>query len=90
VTVDAEGGFYHRLKEKYGFGPATPATEMGERNDLGFTHSAAGAIAAQLADVGIDMNIAPVLDLLNPSKPDGECSPAQLRLGPERCRRARS
>ena len=67
VTVDAEGGFYHRLKEKYGFGPATPAAEMGERNDLGFTHSAAGAIATMLAEVGIDMNLAPVLDLLNPS-----------------------
>jgi len=40
---------------------------MGERNDLGFTHSAAGAIATMLAEVGIDMNLAPVLDLLNPS-----------------------
>jgi beta-N-acetylhexosaminidase len=67
VAVDAEGGFYHRLKERYGFGPATPAAEMGERNDLGFTHSAAGAIASMLAEVGIDMNLAPVLDLLNPS-----------------------
>lgn len=67
VAVDAEGGFYHRLKEKYGFGPATPAADMGERNDLDFTHSEAKAIAAQLADVGIDMNIAPVLDLFNPT-----------------------
>ncbi len=67
VAVDAEGGFYHRLKEKYGFGPAIAAAEMGERNDLGFTHSAAGAIASMLAEVGIDMNLAPVLDLLNPS-----------------------
>jgi beta-N-acetylhexosaminidase len=67
VAVDAEGGFYHRLKEKYGFGPATPAAEMGERNDLSFTHSAAGAIASMLAEVGIDMNLAPVLDLLNPA-----------------------
>lgn len=67
VTIDAEGGFYHRLKEKYGFGPATPAAEMGERNDLAFTRAAAGEIAAQLVDVGIDMNLAPVLDLLNPS-----------------------
>ena len=67
VTVDAEGGFYHRLKEKYGFEPAIPAAEMGERNDLGFTHSAAGAIASMLVEVGIDMNLAPVLDLLNPT-----------------------
>ncbi len=67
VTVDAEGGFYHRLKEKYGFVPATPAAEVGERDDLAFTHSVAGSIAAQLADVGIDMNLAPVVDLLNPA-----------------------
>ena len=66
VTIDAEGGFYHRLKEKYGFRPAIPAAEMGEHNDLSFTHSAAGDIAAQLADVGIDMNLCPVVDLLNP------------------------
>ena len=66
VTIDAEGGFYHRLKQRYGFGPASPAAEMGERNDLAFTRSAARAIAAQLAGVGIDMNLAPVLDLQNP------------------------
>jgi len=67
VTVDAEGGAYHRLKEKFGFGPTTPAGVMGERNDLAFTRAAAGKIAAELADVGIDMNLAPVVDLLNPS-----------------------
>jgi beta-N-acetylhexosaminidase len=67
VTIDAEGGFYHRLKEKYGFRPATPAADMGERNDLSFTHWAAGDIAEQLADVGIDMNLCPVVDLLNPA-----------------------
>jgi beta-N-acetylhexosaminidase len=67
VTIDAEGGFYHRLKEKDGFSAAVPAAEMGSRNDLGYTHSAAGAIASQLADVGIDMNLCPVVDLLNPA-----------------------
>jgi beta-N-acetylhexosaminidase len=67
VTCDAEGGFYHRLKEKFGFAPAIPAAEMGERNDLAFTRIAARNIAVQLADVGIDMNLAPVLDLLNPA-----------------------
>jgi beta-N-acetylhexosaminidase len=67
VAVDAEGGFYHRLKEKYGFGPTTPAAEMGSRDDLAFTRIAAGNIASQLAEVGIDMNLAPVLDLLNPA-----------------------
>jgi beta-N-acetylhexosaminidase len=67
TTLDAEGGFYHRLKAKYGFDPATPAAELGERDDLSVTRSSAGSVAAQLADVGIDMNLAPVLDLLNPA-----------------------
>lgn len=67
TTVDAEGGFYHRLKEKYGFPPATTAQNMGERDDLTFTRSAAGLTAEVLADVGIDMNLAPVVDLLNPA-----------------------
>ena len=67
TTLDAEGGFYHRLKERYGFPPATPAQTMGERDDLTFTRSAAGLTAEVLADVGIDMNLAPVVDLLNPA-----------------------
>jgi beta-N-acetylhexosaminidase len=67
VTVDAEGGFYHRLKERYGFAAATPAATMGERNDPAFTRSEARVIATELARVGIDMNLAPVVDLLNPA-----------------------
>ncbi len=67
VTIDAEGGFYHRLKEKYGFAPATPAADMGERDDPAFTHARSRVIADMLADVGIDLNLAPVLDLLNPA-----------------------
>jgi beta-N-acetylhexosaminidase len=67
VTIDNEGGFYHRLKEQYGFGPVTPAAELGERNDLAFTREAAALIAAQLVDMGIDMNLAPVVDLHNPA-----------------------
>ncbi|MGD0248514.1 MAG: glycoside hydrolase family 3 N-terminal domain-containing protein, partial [Candidatus Limnocylindrales bacterium] len=66
VSLDAEGGFYHRLREKYGFAPSQSAADMGERNDVAFTRAAAGSIAAELADVGIDMNLAPVVDLMNP------------------------
>ena len=67
AAIDAEGGFYHRLKEKYGFAPATPAAILGERDDLSGTHSAAATVAAEFNDVGIDLNLAPVLDLLNPA-----------------------
>jgi beta-N-acetylhexosaminidase len=40
---------------------------MGERNNPVFTRTAAGVIADTLADVGIDLNLAPVVDLLNPA-----------------------
>jgi beta-N-acetylhexosaminidase len=66
VSLDAEGGFYHRLREKYGFAPAKSAAEMGERNDPAFTRATAGIIASELADVGIDLNLAPVVDPMNP------------------------
>jgi beta-N-acetylhexosaminidase len=66
VSVDAEGGLYHRLKQKYGFWPVVTAAEMGEQGDPAYTRIAARNIARQLTDVGIDMNLAPVLDLLNP------------------------
>jgi beta-N-acetylhexosaminidase len=65
VTVDAEGGFYHRLKERYGFAPAVPAATIGETNDLAFTHGAGLSVATELARAGIDMNLSPVVDLLN-------------------------
>lgn len=67
VSADGEGGFDHRLKERYGFNPVVPTATMGEHNDLDFTRSSASTIAAQMADVGIDLNLAPVVDLLNPA-----------------------
>jgi beta-N-acetylhexosaminidase len=66
VTTDGEGGSYHRLRERYGFSPTVSAAELGERNDLAATRAAAGQIAAEMAEVGIDMNLAPVVDLTHP------------------------
>lgn len=67
VTVDAEGGFFHRLKTRHGFAPAPPAMEVGERNDVAFARASAMVIAEMLVDVGIDMNLAPVVDVLDPA-----------------------
>jgi beta-N-acetylhexosaminidase len=66
VTVDAEGGFFHRLKTRHGFPPTPPAMDVGERNDPAFTRAQATVIAEMLCEVGIDMNLAPVVDLLDP------------------------
>ena len=66
VTIDAEGGFFqHKLRPEFGFAPTAAARDMGERNDLAFTHANADMIAEMLAETGIDMNLAPVVDLLN-------------------------
>ena len=68
VTLDAEGGgFFHKLKTQHGFAPTSSAMDIGERNDPAFTRFNAGVIAEMLADAGIDMNLAPVVDLLNPA-----------------------
>ncbi len=67
VAADGEGGLDHRLKERYGFEPVVATAAMGDRNDVAFTRSSASAIAAQMVDVGIDMNLAPVVDLQNPA-----------------------
>lgn len=68
VTLDAEGGgFFHKLKPQYGFAPTASAMDIGERNDPAFTRFTAGVIAEMVADAGIDMNLAPVVDLLNPA-----------------------
>ena len=68
VTIDAEGGFFqHKLRPEFGFAPTAAARDMGERNDLALTRANADVIAAMLAETGIDMNLAPVVDLLNPA-----------------------
>jgi beta-N-acetylhexosaminidase len=69
VAVDAEGGFFHKLKTKFGFPPTVAAADLGERNDLAFTRYNAGVVADVLVEAGIDMNLAPVVDLLNPANP---------------------
>jgi beta-N-acetylhexosaminidase len=67
VAMDAEGGSYSRLKTKYGFSPGPAAAEVGERNFVAFTNETSVNIARQLAEVGVDMNLAPVVDLLSPA-----------------------
>jgi beta-N-acetylhexosaminidase len=68
VTIDAEGGFFqHRLRPEFGFAPTATARDIGDRNDPAFTRANADTIAEMLAETGIDMNLAPVVDLLNPA-----------------------
>ena len=63
IAIDQEGGWVNRLKPRLGFPPTTSAADLGAANDLGQTFVQASAIARNLAGLGINLNLAPVLDL---------------------------
>lgn len=69
VAIDQEGGQVARLGPRHGF-PATPSAAAMGRGDPAQTRATADAMAATLADAGISMNLAPVVDLaINPDNP---------------------
>lgn len=70
VAIDQEGGRVNRLKPAYGFPETISAEELGRRDDLAETRRHSEATARTLASVGINFNLAPVVDLdANPSNP---------------------
>ncbi len=67
VSIDEEGGKVHRLKEKYGFVAMPSASYLGERDNADTTLFYNRQLAWQLAQLGINFNYAPTVDLaLNP------------------------
>lgn len=63
IAVDMEGGLVSRLGPGAGF-PETPSPkELGEKDDLQETLRAARLIASNLKESGINLNLAPVVDL---------------------------
>lgn len=70
IAVDQEGGKVRRLKERDGFPATRSAAELGKTSPERSTVPAASAMAATLAQHGINFNLAPVADLnLNPASP---------------------
>jgi beta-N-acetylhexosaminidase len=70
VAIDEEGGLVARLDQRHGFPPTVSEQEMGERNDVAYTRQQAGAMAETLRSVGVNLNLAPVVDLnVNPDNP---------------------
>jgi beta-N-acetylhexosaminidase len=70
IAVDQEGGSIVRLKESYGFPATVSAQHLGSVNDTSLTRRYAESIAGTLADNGLNMNFAPVVDLnVNPASP---------------------
>ena len=70
VAVDQEGGRVARLGPDRGFPATVSAADLGARADVEFTRAAAVEMAGTLADAGVNLNLAPVVDLnLNPGNP---------------------
>lgn len=70
IAIDQEGGRVARLKERYGFPPSMSQQSLGEQNDLEQTRRAAETTAQTLAAHGINLNLAPAVDLnVNPDNP---------------------
>ena len=70
ISVDEEGGEVARLGPSHGFPATESAAALGARNDPAHTEDAGAAIAATLVAAGINLNLAPVVDVnLNPDNP---------------------
>lgn len=67
IAVDQEGGLVSRLGPAAGFPETKSSKALGEKDDLAATSQAAEGIAKNLKLSGINLNLAPVVDLsLNP------------------------
>lgn len=70
VAIDQEGGRVNRLKTDYGFPASISHEELGAINDPKQTFAHAEKTAQTLAGLGLNLNLAPVVDLdANPDNP---------------------
>lgn len=63
TSIDQEGGRVNRLKATYGFPPSISHEELGRLDQPAETHRHATVTAQTLASVGLNLNLAPVVDL---------------------------
>ncbi|MBR1804055.1 MAG: hypothetical protein IJ775_04015 [Muribaculaceae bacterium] len=69
IALDQEGGRVARLKPQYGFQPTVSAEQLGRADNEDTTRFYARRIATEMAQVGVNVNLAPVVDVLNPVSP---------------------
>ena len=70
IAIDQEGGKVNRLKGKFGFPLPVSEQCLGTINNLNTTRRFAKITARTLANLGINLNFAPVVDLnTNPENP---------------------
>jgi beta-N-acetylhexosaminidase len=63
TAIDQEGGRVNRLKPAYDFPPSISHEELGRLDQPAETYRHAAATAQTLAGVGLNLNLAPVVDL---------------------------
>ncbi len=70
VSIDQEGGRVARLKPKFGFPSSVSAQHLGDLDNTDSTRYHAKKIAGLLSKMGINVNLAPVVDVnVNPDNP---------------------
>ena len=69
IALDQEGGRVVRLKPQYGYRPLVSAKHLGTADNEDTTRFYGRCIALQLAESGVNVNLAPVVDLDNPACP---------------------
>ena len=70
VAIDEEGGQVDRLKARYGFPTTISEAALGSKNDAKETRRRAKKIGETLHGLGIDLDLAPVVDVdVNPTNP---------------------
>ena len=65
IATDQEGGKVARLKPQYGFLPTVTAEYLGTVDDEDTTRYYATRLAREMAMSGVNVNLAPVVDVLN-------------------------
>lgn len=67
IAIDQEGGRVNRLKPEYGFPETASQQALGELDDPAVTLTKSKELASALHEAGINLNLAPVVDLaVNP------------------------
>ncbi|MBP3737876.1 MAG: hypothetical protein J6I72_02345 [Muribaculaceae bacterium] len=69
IALDQEGGRVARLKPQYGFQPTVSAEHLGQLNNQDSTRFYARRIATEMSQAGVNVNLAPVVDVHNPASP---------------------
>ena len=70
IAIDAEGGYVNRLKPKYGFAVTLPSAQTLGGQPPANTATQAAAAADVLKEMGINLNLAPVVDVnIDPASP---------------------